>query len=466
LKRGEILENVPVIDIGVKGKSVAKHDQFVIFTEDAIPGDVVDLRLFRKKKGFGEGKILAYREYSKDRVQPVCSHFFVCGGCTWQNMSYAAQLKFKEKSVLDAMRRIGKLEIEKTEPILGSARTEYYRNRLDFAFSDKRWMNVEELYDPDFVNTEPALGFHISGRFDKVLDIKRCYLQMDPSNQVRLAIREYAIQHNLPFFNLRGQSGLLRSLIIRTTTTGEVMIIIAFYQNDKEDIDGLLKFLVQRFPAIESLYYVINPKANDTTYDLDHILYHGKPHLTEKINGLRFRVGPKSFFQTNPFQAEVLFRKAKEMAGLSGNENVYDLYTGVGSIALYLADSVKNVIGIETVSEAIEFAKANAIDNSINNAKFFSGDVKDVLNDDFLNTHGRPDIIVTDPPRVGMDAEVINHILKLAPAKILYVSCNPATQARDISLLAEMYETTILQPVDMFPHTYHIENIALLVKRV
>ena len=461
MKKGSILENVPIVDIGAKGKSVGKLDQFVIFTEKAVPGDVADIKLLGKKKGFGEGVVTEYKTYSPDRVMPLCSHFHLCGGCSWQHINYAAQLRFKQKSVVDAMQRIGKIEVEETLPIIGSARTEYYRNRLDFAFSDKRWRTWEEMSNP-IENNEPALGFHIPGKFDKVFDVTRCYLQMDPCNQIRLAIRDYAIEKKLPFFNIRSQQGLMRSLIVRTTTTGESMVIIIFFREDKEEINALMEFIKGRFPTLTSLYYVINPKGNDTTYDLEHILYHGRDYMIEKTNGISFRIGPKAFFQTNPFQAEILFREAKKMAGLTGNEIVYDLYTGVGSIALYIADMAKKVIGIETVSEAIDSAKLNAADNNISNADFYAGDVKYLFNDEFIATHGKPDVIITDPPRVGMDKDVVEQILKLAPKRIVYVSCNPATQARDLDWMREQYKVVKIQPVDMFPHTYHVENIALL----
>jgi 23S rRNA (uracil1939-C5)-methyltransferase len=365
--------------------------------------------------------------------------------------------------VTDAMQRIGKIAFEEYLPIIGSARTEYYRNRLDFAFSDRRWRTPEEMGDPEMIH-EPGLGFHVPGKFDKVLDVKRCYLQMDPSNNIRLAIRTYAIENNLDFFDLRKQSGFLRSLVIRTTMAGDLMVLISFFRNDKEEINALMDFVKNKFPQISSLYYVINPKANDTMYDLEHYLYHGHLHIKEKLNNIWYQSGPKSFFQTNPFQAEVLFQKTKEMAGLKGDEIAYDLYTGVGSIALYIANAVKKVIGIETVEEAIAFAKLNAQENKIDNADFFAGDVKYLFNDLFIEQHGKPDIIFTDPPRVGMDKEVVAQILRLAPEKVVYVSCNPATQARDLDWMREMYRPIAMQAVDMFPHTYHVENIAVLEK--
>lgn len=463
-KQRETLYNIPVTDAGTGGKCILRDGSRVIIAEGGIPGDVVDVEIHKKKKGFFEGRIIGWKEYSKDRVQPFCSHFDSCGGCTWQNMAYPAQLRVKEKMVLDAMQRIGKVDIDEILPILPSTTTEYYRNRLDFAFSDKKWLSYDEVKINGFSGDAPGLGFHVHGRFDKVLDVSRCYHQPGPSNQIRLAIRDFALENNYPFFDIRNNSGFLRSLIIRNTLIGEVMVILIFFRNDEEAIKKTLDFIVKRFPKITSLYYVINPKPNDTVYDLEHHLYYGTADITEKLNGIAYKTGPKSFFQTNPKQAELLFKSAKSMAGLTGNEIVYDLYTGVGSIALYLAGSAKQVVGIETVEEAIEYAKNNAILNNISNVKFYAGDVKHILNDEFVAGHGKPDIIFTDPPRTGMEPAVVNKILELAPAKILYVSCNPATQARDLELMKDAYTVAAIQPVDMFPHTHHVENIALLVK--
>jgi 23S rRNA (uracil1939-C5)-methyltransferase len=466
LARGKesIIEKAEVTDAGAKGKNIARAGSFVILVDNAVPGDIVDIRIFRKKKGFAEGSAIHWHSWSRDRMIPVCPHFTDCGGCTWQNMTYESQLAFKSKMVFDAFSRIGGYPEIKLEPILGSPKTEYYRNRLDFAFSDKRWLKKADL-ERGIGLDEPGLGFHVSGRFDKVLNLSRCYLHEEPSNTIRLAVRDFAIRNKYPFFDIRNQQGSLRSLIIRTTTTGEVMVILIFHTETGERIRQMVAFLKERFPVITSLYYVINPKANDTVYDLEHVLYQGKPEITEEVDGIKFRIGPRSFFQTNPYQAKNLFRKTLEMAELKGSEVVYDLYTGVGSIALLTSRFAKKVIGIETVPEAIDYAKLNAVDNSLSNLEFFAGDVRDVLSDEFIQRHGKPDVLIADPPRVGMDAPVVEKILEMAPEKIVYVSCNPATQARDFALLKTKYDLASAQPVDMFPHTYHVENIILLKRK-
>lgn len=462
--KGSIVEKAEVTDAGAKGKNIARAGSFVILVDNAVPGDIVDIKVHRKKKGFAEGSAVHWHAWSKDRVIPVCPHFTDCGGCTWQNMTYQSQLGFKSKMVYDAFTRIGGHPDLKLEPILASPKTEYYRNRLDFAFSDKRWLKKAEL-EQGIGLDEPGLGFHVSGRFDKVLNISRCYLHPEPSNSIRLAVREYAITEGYSFYDLRNQAGSLRSLIIRTTTTGEVMVILIFHTETPERINQVMGFIRKRFPSVSSLYYVINPKANDTVYDLEHVLYDGKPEITEEVEGIKFRIGPKSFFQTNPYQAKHLFRKALEMAELQGRETVYDLYTGVGSIALLASRLARKVIGIETVAEAIEYAKINAAGNGLDNLEFFAGDVRDVLTDAFIAQHGKPDLLIADPPRVGMDAPVVEKILEIEPEKIVYVSCNPATQARDFALLKTKYDLVLTQPVDMFPHTYHVENIILLKRR-
>jgi len=459
-----VLENVVVIDAGAKGKNIAKVDGMVVLVENAVPGDVVDVKVYKKKKGLAEGRAIQFHSYSKDRVQPVCSHFERCGGCSWQNMNYEKQLFFKQKSVEDSFRRIGKLEFPEISPIVGSAKTEYYRNRLDFAFSNKKWLNDNEMLGENR-EASPGLGFHVSGRFDKVLDLSRCYLQADPSNQIRLAVREFALANDYPFFDLREQHGSLRSLIVRTTAPGELMVILIFFDETQEKIIKMMDFILSRFPKISSLYYVINPKGNDSVYDLEHHLYSGKSYMQEIIGGISYRIGPKSFFQTNSYQAAVLYEHTLKMAALQAHETVYDLYTGVGSIALFAAGSCNKVVGIETVPEAIEYAKLNAEDNHITNASFFASDVKDLLGPEFVATHGQPDVIITDPPRVGMDASVIKKILEIAPQRIVYVSCNPATQARDLELMKDSYEIMQTQPVDMFPHTYHVENIVVMKRR-
>jgi 23S rRNA (uracil1939-C5)-methyltransferase len=464
-KNYPVLENIEVIDAGAKGKNIGKADGMVVLVENAVPGDIVDVKVFKKKKGLAEGRAVVFHKYSADRVVPVCLHFDACGGCSWQNMNYDKQLYFKQKTVADSLKRIGKIEFPEIKPIVGSDRTEYYRNRLDFAFSNKKWLTLDEMADPAN-NAGPGLGFHVSGKFDKVLDLKHCYLQADPSNQIRLAIKEYALAHDYPFFDLREQHGSLRSLIVRTTAYGDLMVVLIFYGETQERINEMMEFIKTSFPEITSLFYVINPKGNDSVYDLDHHVYSGNSYLTEMVNGIKYRIGPKSFFQTNSFQAGTLYDLALKMAGLKKTDVVYDLYTGVGSIALLAAGSCSKVVGIETVAEAIDYANLNMADNNITNASFFAGDVRDTLNDEFIAKHGKPDVIITDPPRVGMDASVVRKILEIAPEKIVYVSCNPATQARDIELMKEQYEIAEVQPVDMFPHTYHVENIILLCRKL
>ncbi len=460
-KNYPLLEQVEVVDVGAKGKNIAKKGALVILVDNAVPGDICDIQVYKKKKGLAEGKAVHFHKYSEDRIEPVCSHFDSCGGCSRQNINYQKQLFFKQKSVEDALTRIGKLTFPKINPIIGSVKTEYYRNRLDYAFSSKRWLSQDEM-NKENRTEEPGLGFHISGRFDKVLDIKRCYLQADPSNQIRLAIKEFALANDYSFFDLRNQSGSLRSLIIRTSSSGDIMVILIFYKEEQGRINQMMDFIKSIFPSISSLYYVVNPKANDTVYDQEHFLYYGSAHLRENYGGLVFSAGPKSFFQTNSEQAGVLYNTVLEMADLKKDDVVYDLYTGVGSIALQASRHCKKVIGIETVAEAIDFAKQNAIGNAINNVDFFAGDVRDVLNDEFIAHHGRPDVIITDPPRNGMDLPVVNKILEIAPQKIVYISCNPATQARDLELMKGQYEIKSVQPVDMFPHTWHVENIVVL----
>jgi 23S rRNA (uracil1939-C5)-methyltransferase len=464
LSKGSIVEKAEVIDAGAKGKNIARAGSFVILVDNAVPGDVVDIHVYRKKKGFAEGSAIKWHVWSPDRVIPVCPHFTNCGGCSWQNMTYEKQLALKSKMVYDAFARIGGYPEIKLNAILPSPKTEYYRNRLDFAFSDKKWLKKEDLLRGIGLD-DPGVGFHISGRFDKVLDVSRCYLQPEPSNSIRLAAREYAIKNCFSFFDIRNQTGSLRSLIVRTTVSGEAMVIVIFHTETKERIEQFLGFLRHRFPKVTSWYYVVNPKANDTVYDLPHILFDGKSEITEEVDGTKFRIGPKSFFQTNPYQAKNLFKKTLQLAALTGDEVVYDLYTGVGSIALLAAKKAKKVVGIETVAEAIEYAKINAVDNRLSNVEFFAGDVRDILTDEFIEIHGKPDVLIADPPRVGMDATVIEKILEIESQKIVYVSCNPATQARDFGLLKTKYDLVAGQPVDMFPHTYHVENIILLHRK-
>jgi len=462
-KNYPVLEQVEVIDTGAKGKNIARQGGLVILVDNAVPGDICDIQVYKKKKGLAEGRAVHFHKYSPDRIEPVCSHFENCGGCTRQNINYDKQLFFKQKAVEDALKRIGKIDFPAINPIIGSEKTEYYRNRLDYAFSSKRWLLQEEMSQEN-PGEQPGLGFHISGRFDKVLDISRCYLQEDPSNQVRLAIREFALKNDYSFFDLRNQTGSLRSLIIRTSSTGDLMVVLIFYKETQERIKMMMDFIKNSFPAITSLYYVVNPKANDTVYDLEHHLYHGNSYIRERYGNLIFHAGPKSFFQTNSRQADVLYAKAIQMADLKKDETVYDLYTGVGSIALLAAHHCRKVVGIETVAEAIEYAKQNAELNNITNAAFFAGDVRDILNDEFIEKHGKPVVMIIDPPRNGMDAPVVKKILEIDPERIVYVSCNPATQARDLELMKQQYAVKEVQPVDMFPHTWHVENIVTLTK--
>jgi len=457
-----LLEKVRITDIGAEGNAIARIDNQVVFVPMLIPGDVVDIRVRKKRRKFMEGTVVRFHEYSTDRIKPRCAHFGVCGGCKWQHLPYEKQLQFKEKQVKDNLIRIGKVEIPFTDPILGSEEIFFYRNKLEYTFSDKRWLTREEMIsDNDHLN-EDALGFHIPGMFDKVLDIRECYLQPEPSNAIRDAVRRYAHRKSLAFFNLRQQSGFLRNLIIRNTSAGKVMVIVVFYLDEKERIEGLLDFLSSEFYMITSLYYIINTKQNDSLADQVPILYKGEDHLLEEMDGLKFRIGPKSFYQTNTKQSLRLYKTAKDFAALTGKEIVYDLYTGTGTIANFIADAAEKVIGIEYIDEAVRDAKINSEINNIKNTRFFAGDIKSVLDDQFIAENGKPDIIITDPPRAGMHEDVVKQITKTSPEKVIYISCNPSTQARDISLMSEYYVVTRIQPVDMFPHTHHVENVVLL----
>jgi len=460
-----LLEEITITDVAAEGKAVAKVNDLVVFVPFVAPGDVVDLQLTRKKNSYAEAKAVKFHSYSPDRVKPVCKHFGTCGGCKWQHLSYPKQLSHKEAQVASALKRIGKIELPEINPILGSAKTEYYRNKLEFTFSNKRWLTEEEIGQEKAFTQMNALGFHIPGLFDKVLDIEACWLQPPLSNEIRIAIKDFCLEHNYPFFDLRNQEGLMRNLIIRTSSTGEVMLIVVFYDNDGEKREKLLKHVAERFPEITSLLYIINRKANDTITDQTVHVFKGKDHIFEQMEGLRFKIGPKSFYQTNSEQAYNLYKIARDFAGLSGNELVYDLYTGTGTIANFIAKNARQVIGIEYVPEAIEDAKINSELNGITNTLFFAGDMKDLLNADFIAQHGRPDVIITDPPRAGMHDDVIDTILTAEPQKIVYVSCNPATQARDLNLLDRKYRVMRVQPVDMFPHTHHVENVVLLERK-
>lgn len=460
-----VFENVAITDLAAEGKAIAKVDDVVVFVPYVVPGDVVDLQVTKRKRQYMEARATQFHEYSKNRVKAVCQHFGICGGCKWQILPYEEQLRYKQKQVVDNLTRIGKIELPEINPILGSAKTEFYRNKLEFTFSNKRWRTFEEMKSEKEFDTMNAVGFHIPGMFDKVLDIEKCWLQDDISNQVRNEIRRYALEHNLTFFDLRNQEGFLRTLLIRTTSTGELMLIVVFFYEDKALREALLNHLSETFPQITSLLYVINSKANDTITDQEIHIFKGNECIYEEMEGLRFKIGAKSFYQTNSEQAYELYKVARNFAGLTGNELVYDLYTGTGTIANFVARKAKQVIGIEYVPEAIEDAKVNSNINGIENTLFYAGDMKDILNTEFIKQHGKPDVIITDPPRAGMHDDVIEAILFAAPQRIVYVSCNPATQARDLNLLDEAYKVTAVQPVDMFPHTHHVENVVLLERR-
>ena len=447
---------------------MAKVNELVIFVPYVVPGDVVDLQVKRKKNHYAEAVAVKFHEKSPLRTEPFCSHFGVCGGCKWQCLSYEEQLKYKQKQVFDNLTRIGKVELPEFRPILGSEKTRFYRNKLEFTFSNKRWLTEEEVKQDVKYDQMNAVGFHIPGAFDKVLAIDKCWLQDDISNQIRNAVRDYAYAHNFPFFDLRTQEGLLRNIMIRTSSTGELMVVLQCKVTDGEGrrkMEEILQFMADSFPQITSLMYVINNKCNDTIGDLDVEVFKGNDHIFEEMEGLRFKVGPKSFYQTNSEQAYNLYKVAREFAGLTGNELVYDLYTGTGTIANFVARQARKVVGIEYVPEAIEDAKVNSALNGIDNTLFYAGDMKDILTNDFIAEHGRPDVIITDPPRAGMHNDVTDVILAAEPKRIVYVSCNPATQARDLQLLDGKYKVTAVQPVDMFPHTHHVENVVQLERR-
>lgn len=457
-----LLQEVTIENIGAEGKSLARVDNTVVFVKDAIPGDVVDLQVFRKKGRYMEARVVKYHRYSDDRTDPFCNHFGICGGCKWQHLPYSRQLHYKQQQVVDAFRHIAGVEIPESMPILASDPTTLYRNKLEYTFSNHRWLLDHEAESGSPIEHTNALGLHVPGRFDKVVDIETCYLQGEPTNQVRNFFRDLAIEKGLSFYDHRTNEGLLRNLIIRTSTLDEVMVILSV-QYDEPVVLEILDRVKQEFPGLTSLMYTINPKKNETLYDQDIITHSGRDHIFEKLEDLTFKIGPKSFFQTNSFQALELYRKTREFAGLTGNETVYDLYTGTGTIANFIARGAGNVVGIESVPESIEDARENSRINSIGNTRFFAGDMKEIFTPGFIREQGNPRVIITDPPRAGMHAKVVEQILKIAPLRIVYVSCNPATQARDVEMLGSAYEVRKIQPVDMFPHTHHVENIALLV---
>lgn len=466
-KRKELpmLESLEITAVAAEGKSLARHGEMVVFIPYGAPGDVADVKLDKKKHSYAEGHIERLVEPSPLRIEPFCEHFGVCGGCKWQHLPYAEQLKWKQQQVEDALRRIAKVELPEISPILGSEKTRAYRNKMEYTFSNKKWLTWEQMRLAEEFQDRNAVGFHIPGAFDKVLDITNCHLQDDLGNQLRNHIREFAKDNNLTFFDLRAQTGLLRTMMIRIVSTGEVMVVMSFGEDNPEAIKGVLDDLRATFPEITSLNYVINTKANDTIADLDILLHSGRPYIEEEMEGLRFRIGPKSFYQTNSLQAYELYKVARDFAGLTGDEFVYDLYTGTGTIANFVARQCRKVIGIEYVEDAIKDAKLNAEVNGLTNTEFYAGDMKDVLTSDFVATHGRPDVMIVDPPRAGMHEDVVKVILESEPERIVYVSCNPATQARDLSLLDGKYRVAAVQPVDMFPHTHHVENVVRLEKR-
>ncbi len=462
-----LLKNVEISGLAAEGKSLARTgDGMVVFVPYAAPGSVVDIRVTRKQRNFMEGTVDRVVKPSPREVEPFCEHFGTCGGCKWQNIPYSEQLSYKQQQVVEQLERIGKQTNIPLQPILASPNTTAYRNKLEFTFSCKRWITKEEVASGAAIEDSNALGFHIPGLFDKVLDINRCYLQPEPSNSIRLAVKKYCIDNRLDFFDIRNKTGFLRNLIVRTGTTGETMVVVVFFYDDSEKREGLLSFIASTFPQLTSVMYVINAKQNDSISDQTVVRYKGKDFITEEMEGLKFRIGPKSFYQTNPEQALRLYQVVRDYAELSGNELLYDLYTGTGTIALFLARQCRKVVGIEYVDDAIADAKINAAVNSIDSCAFYAGDMKDVLTADFVAANGEPDVVVVDPPRAGMHPDVVQTLLNMASERIVYVSCNPATQARDLLLLSERYTLVKSQPVDMFPHTHHVENVILLKKKM
>ncbi|MGB5237396.1 MAG: 23S rRNA (uracil(1939)-C(5))-methyltransferase RlmD [Flavobacteriaceae bacterium] len=462
----QLFEKLEVFDAGAKGKAVAKApDGRTVFISKVVPGDVVDVLTTKKRKAFYEAEAKHFHTYSPKRVEARCEHFGICGGCKWQHMGYEHQLYYKQKEIENNLRRIGHLEFSDPLPILGAPRQYEYRNKLEFSFSDNRWLTEEEISNSEKIVNRNALGFHIPGMWDKILDINSCHLQESPSNEIRLEIKRFATEKGFAFFSPRGKTGLLRTLMIRRTSIGELMVLIQFFQDDAAAREILLNHISGSFPEIDSLLYVVNNKANDTIYDQEVVCFEGKDHITEKMEDLQFKITAKSFYQTNSEQAYVLYKVVKEFAGLTGHEIVFDLYTGTGTIACFLARLAKRVVGIDFVEEAIEAATFNANSNNISNVQFYAGDMKDIFDDTFIEAHERPDVIITDPPREGMHKNVVHQLLKLGPPRIVYVSCNSATQARDLAMMTEKYEIKKMQPVDMFPQTHHVENVVLLEKR-
>ena len=460
-----LIEGLHITTLAAEGKAMGKVDNQVVFVAMAVPGDVVDVQIRKHHRRYMEGTIVRFVEKSPLRVEPFCEHFGICGGCKWQSLPYEEQLKQKTQQVVDQLVRIGHLDIPEVRPCLGSDRTREYRNKLEFTFADKRWLTYEEIAEAGDIASTPAVGFHIPGCFDKVLDINRCHLQVDISNRIRLATKAFCIEHDYSFHNARLHEGLMRTMVIRTASTGEIMVIVVFNENDTERINALMSHLHEQFPEITSLIYMINEKWNDSLGDREPICFAGKDHIIEEMEGLKFKVGPKSFYQTNSEQAYELYKVTRDFADLKPTDVLYDLYTGTGTIANFCARRAAKVVGVEYVPEAIEDAKINSEINNIENTVFYAGDMKDVMSDEFIARNGRPDVIILDPPRAGVDERVLEVIKRAAPERMVYVSCNPSTQARDLALLNDMYEIVAVQPVDMFPHTHHVENVVKLRKR-
>lgn len=460
-----LIEGLEITTLAAEGKAMGRWNDVVVFVPLTVPGDVVDVQIRSKRRRFMEGFVVRYVKRSPICVEPICEHFGICGGCKWQNLPYDEQLRFKTEQVRDQLTRIGKIELPEIAECLASERTQFYRNKLEYTFADKRWLTYEEIAESGEIGERPALGFHIPGMFDKVLDIRKCWLQDDPSNAIRLETKRFCVEHDYTFHNAREHTGLMRNIVIRTASTGEVMVIVVFYSDDQPRIAALLNHLAEHFPAITSLMYIVNTKWNDSTGDLDAVCYKGKDHIIERMEGLQFKVGPKSFYQTNSEQAYELYKVVRDFAALTGSQTLYDLYTGTGTIANFCAAQCAKVVGVEYVPEAIADAKINAALNGIENTVFYAGDMKQVLSDDFVVANGHPDVVILDPPRAGVDEPVIEVILRAAPERIVYVSCNPATQARDLALLDAAYRVERVQPVDMFPHTHHVENVVKLVRR-
>jgi len=462
-EKGNIIENVEITGFGDDGRSVGRADNFVLFVQDAVPGDVADVLIYKKKKSFAEGRAVRIIRESTHRREPFCEHFGTCGGCKWQHLSYERQLEFKQQQVSDALIRIGKLELPGILPIIGSAHQRHYRNKMEYTFSSKTWVEKEKLNEGPGSNI-PGLGFHVPRRYDKILDLKTCYLQEDETNSIRLEIRKYCLDRGISFYDSEKREGMMRNLIVRNTTTGEWMVIVVFHSDDAGIREPMLEHLQKKFPYITSLQYIINPKVNDIVSDLPVVLYSGRDHLIEKMEDLSFRISAKAFYQTNSRQAYELYKVVRDFGNLGGTETVYDLYTGTGTIALFMAKNARHISGIDYMEDSIADARRNASDNGIENVSFHSGDMKDILNEKCIIATGRPDLIITDPPRAGMHPQVVNVIRNAGPDRIVYVSCNPSTQSRDLQHLQDAYRIEKVQPVDMFPHTSHVENVVLLVK--